>query len=277
VSLKLSARLVPAVLLAVVFAAALLAPVISQYDPLDQDVERRLLPPSREHPFGTDGFGRDVLARVLHGGRVSVYVGITSVGLACAIGVAFGIGSAYGGGVIDLLSGRLTDVFLGFPNLVLALVIVVALGSSPTTVGLAIAAVLTPRVIRIARAGALAAMQEPYIDAARTIGAGGLRIVVRHLLPNSIRPVLDQVTGYFSTAIGTEAILSYLGLGVPPPYPSWGRMIQEGARLYFETAPWLVVFPGAALVITVVSFAIFADKAIRPDAPASSLRIWRSR
>lgn len=253
--------IVTAALVALVVLPAAFAPVLTRYDPLEQDVSRRLLPPSRAHLFGTDGFGRDLFARVLYGARVSLYVGLLSVGSAAIIGITLGVMSAYWGGAPDLIIGRLTDVVLGFPYLVLAILVIVGLGSSPTAVAIAIATVLAPRVTRIARSSTLSAIEEPFIGAAQMIGAGRCRIVFRHLLPNCISAPLTQVSGYFGTAIATEVVLSYLGLGVPPPYPSWGRMIQEGTRLYFESAPWLVIFPGMALVLTVVGFATLGDYA----------------
>lgn len=258
--MKRMSFLLPAILLAVAGAVTLSAPLLSKYDPLEQDVERRLLPPSAQHPLGTDGFGRDVLSRVLYGARVSLYVSVLSVGLAASIGVMIGVASAYFRGLIDFISGRLIDILLGFPSLVLAILLVISLGSSPTVVAVSIAAVLMPRIARLARAGALAALQEPFIEAAKSIGAGTVRILAMHLLPNALKPVLIQLSGYFGTAIATEAVLSYLGLGVPPPYPSWGRMIQEGTRLYLEAAPWIVLGPGAALVVIIVLFAALSER-----------------
>jgi peptide/nickel transport system permease protein len=252
---------VVAALIAIVVLPAAFAPALTRYEPLEQDVSRRLLPPSREHFFGTDGFGRDVYARVLYGARISMYVGLLSVGSSALFGISIGVISAFYGGSLDLIIGRLTDVVLGFPYLVLAILIIVALGSSPTAVAIAIATVLVPRVTRMARASALSVMEAPFISAARIVGAGRFRVMFRHLLPNCLQGPLTQITGYFGTAIATEVVLSYLGLGVPPPYSSWGRMIQEGTRLYFETAPWLVVFPSLALVITVVGFATIGDYA----------------
>lgn len=254
------ALIVPGVLLVLLISTAILAPAVTSHDPLAQNVETRLVGPSRGHIFGTDGFGRDIFSRILHGARVSLYVGLLSVGAATLIGISIGIFAAYRGGWFDLVTGRIADILLGFPYLVLAIVIIVALESSPTSVAVAISVVLAPRAFRLARAGAQSALKEQYIEAARTIGAGHLRIAYRHLLPNCIGPTLAQAAGFFGTAIATETILSYVGLGIPPPYPSWGRMIQEGTRLYVETAPWLVIFPGIALCLTVMSFTIIADR-----------------
>ncbi len=254
-----------AVLLAFVLVA-LLADVLATQDPLAQEVSRRLEPPSREHYFGTDGFGRDVLSRVVHGARVSLVVGFFGVGLAAVVGVAIGTASGYAGGKIDLVLQRVIDVLLGFPMLVLALIVLVALGPAPTSVFEAViycvsssAIALTPQIARLSRASTLTVRGEGYIEAARAIGAGPLRVVWKHLLPNSFPVVLAQVTGFFGAAIVLETSLSFLGLGVPPPFPSWGRMLNEGARRYFEVAPWATIFPGLALSAVVLSSALLGD------------------
>ena len=240
-------------------AVALLADVVATHDPLAQDVDQRLRPPGADHYFGTDGFGRDVFSRVIRGARVSLLVGFISVSMAAAAGICIGTISAYWGGKLDLLIQRVVDVFLSFPFLVLALIVVVALGSSSTSVAIAIALALAPQVARLSRASALPIKEEPYVEAARVIGARAFKIIRRHILPNSFPPVLAQVTGYFGAAVAAETALSFLGLGVPPPYPSWGRMLQEGAHQYFEAAPWVTVFPGLALSLTVLASALLGD------------------
>jgi peptide/nickel transport system permease protein len=258
------ARLRPVATLATVVLVALVtvalgADVIATHDPLAQNVAHRLWPPGPDHYFGTDGFGRDIFSRVVHGSRVSLYVGLLAVSLATVVGTWVGTVSAYRGGTFDLVVQRVIDALLGFPFLVLALIMVVALGSSPTSVAMAIALALAPQVARLSRASALSTKGEPYMEAARVIGASPYRIIWRHLLPSSFPPVLAQVTGYFGAAVVAETALSFLGLGVPPPFPSWGRMLQEGARQYFEAAPWATVFPGLALSVTVLSSALLGD------------------
>ena len=248
---------ISALLLTVV--AALLADVIATHDPLAQDDSQRLKPPGADHYFGTDGFGRDVFSRVVHGARASLSVAFLAVGVAAVAGTSIGMFSAYRGRKLDLLVQRLVDVLLGFPFLVLALIMVVALGPSRISVAAAIALSLTPQVARLARASALSIKGEAYVEAARVAGAGPYRIIWRHLLPNSFPPILAQLTGYFGIAIVAETALSFLDLGVPPPFPSWGRMLQEGVRQYFEAAPWVTVFPGLALSITVLSSALLGD------------------
>jgi peptide/nickel transport system permease protein len=252
------ATLALAALVAIVMVA-LLADVVATHDPLAQDVAQRLRPPGPDHYFGTDGFGRDIFSRVVHGSRVSLYVGLLAVSMAAVAGIGVGTLSAYWAGAFDLIVQRVIDVLLGFPFLVLALIMVVALGAAPTSVAIAIALALAPQIARLSRASALSIKQEPYVEAARALGAGAFRVILRHLLPNSFPPVLAQVTGYFGAAVVAETALSFLGLGVPPPFPSWGRMLQEGARQYFEAAPWATIFPGLALSLTVLSAALLGD------------------
>ena len=238
---------------------ALLADVVATHDPLAQDVAQRLRPPGLDHYFGTDGFGRDVFSRVVHGARASLFVGFLAVSMAAVAGICVGVSSAYWGGKLDLLVQRVVDVLLGFPLLVLALIMVVALGPSSTSVAIAVSLALAPQVARLSRASALSIKIETYMEAARVVGASPWRIIWRHLLPNSFPPILAQVTGYFGVAVVAETALSFLGLGVPPPDPSWGRMLQEGVRQYFEVAPWATVFPGLALSVTVLSSALLGD------------------
>ena len=238
---------------------ALLADVVATHDPLSQDVVERLKAPGPDHFFGTDGFGRDIFSRVVHGARESLLVGFLSVSLASVAGICIGMLSAYSGNRVDVLVQRGVDVLLGFPLLVMALIVVVALGPSTGSVSIAIAIALAPQVARVSRASALSIKAEPYMEAARAVGASSYRIVWRHLLPNSFSPILAQVTGYFGTAVVAETALSFLGLGVPPPFPSWGRMLHEGARQYFEAAPWATIFPGLALSLTVLSAALLGD------------------
>ena len=238
---------------------ALLADVIAAHNPLSQTA-RILEPPSASHYFGTDDLGRDVFSRVIHGARATLFVGFLALGMAAASGVAIGTLSAYRGGMFDLLFQRLVDVFLGFPFLVAALIVVVALGPSSTSAAFAIALALAPQIARLSRAAVLSTKEEGYVEAARASGAGPARIIWRHLLPNSFPPILAQITGYLGTAVVAETALSFLRLGVPPPDPSWGRMLQEGVQQYFEVAPWATIFPGLALAITVLSAALLGDQ-----------------
>jgi peptide/nickel transport system permease protein len=244
----------------VLFAlAAVCAPWITPHDPLVQDIPNKLASPSGQYLWGADNFGRDVLSRVIYGARVSMYVGFVSVGLATFIGTPLGVASGYLGGIADLVIQRFVDMFLGFPGLILAMVMVVALGASLNNVALAIGVVFLPRVVRLARASALTVKEEPYILAALATGAGSLRIMLKHVLPNSLAPVFVLATGYLGTAMVVEASLSFLGLGVPPPDPSWGSMIRAGASGNLEGAPWLSMYPGLALAVVVFSVSFLGD------------------
>jgi len=248
-----------AIVLVLMIVIAILAPVLAPHSQVDMNLPRRLEPPNRTFWFGTDSFGRDVFSRVLYGARISLYVGFLSVGIASVVGTLAGVVSGYKGGVVDLAIQRLVDTLMGFPSLVMAMVLVVALGAAVNNVALAIAIAFTPRLLRIARSSAVSVKEEDYVIAARAIGASNVRIMLRHILPNSLAPVFVLATGYLGTAIVAEASLSFLGLGVPPPNPAWGSMLQEGTQGYMETAPWLAIFPGIALSMVVFSFSFLGD------------------
>lgn len=246
-------------LVAILSAAVLAADVVAPRDPLVHDLANRLAPPSAAHPMGTDTFGRDVFSRVLHGGRASLVVGVVSVAAVAFLGLVLGTLSGFAGGRVDLVVQRLADTLLAFPALVLALVLVAGFGASTTVVGAAVVVALTPQAMRLARAVALELKGREHVVAARAIGAGGGRLVLRHLIPHAVAPVAVMATGFVGKAMVLEAALSYLGLGLPPPTPSWGRMIFEGAHLYLETAPWLTLFPGLALATFVLLFTVLGD------------------
>lgn len=246
-------------ILAFVIVAALFPGLIATHDPVTQDSGSIMMAPNSEHYFGTDWAGRDVFSRVIHGSSVSLYIGLISVTLASVIGVSAGTFSAYKSGYIDLTIQRVTDVFLGFPGIVIALVIIVSMGSSQNSISLAIAIGMAPQIIRLSRSSALSVKENLYIDAIESVGANPFRIIFIHLLPNSLPVILSQITGYLGVAIVAETTLSFLGLGMPPPYPSWGRMIQEGSQKYIESAPWVTIFPGAALSITVITLISLGD------------------
>ena len=239
--------------------AAIFAGQFAPYDPLAHNEANALLGPSSEHFFGTDRFGRDVFSRVLHGARVSLMVGLVSVLAGTVIGTTIGIISAYASGVADLIIQRFIDALMAFPHLLMALLLVTVLEPSPVSVIIGIVVAFVPQVARIARAQALAVKAETYVMAAKSLGGSPTRIVVRHVLPNSIAPVVIHATGFMEGAVLTEAALSFLGLGVPPPDPSWGRMLKEGSEGFLEAAPWLTVFPGLALTALVFCVALIGD------------------
>jgi peptide/nickel transport system permease protein len=239
--------------------AALLADLIGRYDPLSVDSLQRLAPPSAQHWLGTDAFGRDVWSRIVHGARISLAVGVGSTLLGSSIGVMVGLASGYLSGWVDLVFQRITDILQALPLLVLALVMTAALGPSLPNVIIAIAIPLIPTVARVIRANTLALRELPFIEAAKSIGMSETRIALRHVLPNTLAPLIVLATAQLGSTILTEASLSFLGLGIPEPYPSWGRMLSESAAEYVRVAPWLVIFPGIAISLAVFGTNLFGD------------------
>lgn len=246
-----------ATIIVFVVIVAVFAPYISPYDPTAQK-GKRLLPPSQEYLLGTDELGRDILSRIIFGSRVSLYVGMIAVSLALVIGVPIGVMAGFLGGQFDNLVMRLIDIILAFPALVLAIVIAGLLGPSITNAMLAIGIVYSPNFARIARGSVLSVKEEMYIEAARLVGCTPARIITRHILPNIMAPLIVLTTLNMSTAILTEAGLSFLGLGTQPPNPSWGIMLSQG-RPYMELAPGVAVFPGLAIAFTVLAFNFLGD------------------
>ncbi len=239
--------------------AALLADFIGRYDPLSVDSLQRLASPSAQHWLGTDSFGRDVWSRIIHGARISLAVGVGSTLLGSSIGVIVGLASGYLSGWVDLVFQRITDILQALPLLVLALVMTAALGPSLPNVIIAIAIPLIPTVARVIRANTLALRELPFIEAAKSVGMSETRIALRHVLPNTLAPLIVLMTAQLGSTILTEASLSFLGLGIPEPYPSWGRMLSESAAEYVRTAPWLVIFPGVAISLAVFGTNLFGD------------------
>jgi peptide/nickel transport system permease protein len=239
--------------------AALSADLICRYDPLTVDSAHALARPSAQHWMGTDSFGRDVWARIVHGARISLAVGIGSTALGGSIGVVVGLTSGYLSGWVDLVFQRVTDVLQALPLLVLALVMTAALGPSLPNVIIAIAIPLIPTVSRVIRANTLALRELPFVEAAKSIGMSEMRIALRHVLPNTLAPLIVLGTAQLGSTILTEASLSFLGLGIPEPYPSWGRMLSESAAEYVRVAPWLVIFPGIAISLAVFGTNLFGD------------------
>jgi peptide/nickel transport system permease protein len=239
--------------------AAALADVIARLDPLAIDSAHALAAPDIRHWMGTDSFGRDVWSRIVHGARISLAVGLGSTALGSVLGVTMGLVSGYLSGWVDLVCQRLIDILQALPLLVLALVMSAALGPSLTNTIIAIAIPLIPSVARVIRANTLALRELPFVEAARSIGMSETRIAVRHVLPNTLAPLIVLATAQLGSAILTEASLSFLGLGIPEPYPSWGRMLSESAAEYVRTAPWLVIFPGVAISLAVFGTNLFGD------------------
>jgi peptide/nickel transport system permease protein len=245
------------VVLAVVLMAVF-APVLSPYDPLKQDLVGQLAGPSATHLLGTDNVGRDVVARVIWGTRVSLIAGLASVAMAVVAGCLLGLGAGYWGGRLDELVMRLMDAVLSFPALVLALALGAVLGAGLGGVLIALGVVYTPAFARLMRGQVLTIRTREYVQAARLLGAPDWWILQRHVLPNAATPIIVQASLSIGFAILAEASLSFLGLGVQPPEPSWGSMINAG-RGYLQQAPWIVFGPGAALFVTVLGLNFVGD------------------
>jgi peptide/nickel transport system permease protein len=266
------ARLAPfgAAVLLVAVLAAMLAPAVAPHDPLKQDLNHALARPDRAHLLGTDNVGRDVLSRVIWGTRVSLVAGLGSVGIAMLVGGLLGLLAGYAGGRVDGFVMRLMDAVLSFPPLVLALALGAVLGAGLSGVVIALGVVYTPTFARLMRGQVLSITAREYVDAARALGVPGWRIAWSHVLPNATAPIVVQASLSVAFAILAEASLSFLGLGVQPPAPSWGSMINAG-RGYLQQAPWIVFGPGAALFVTVVGLNFVGD-AVR-DALDPRLRV----
>jgi peptide/nickel transport system permease protein len=244
------------VLLFVVMAVG--APFIATTDPVRTDWSKIRKAPSWAHPFGTDDLGRDGFSRVVWGARISMQAGVFSILLAMAIGVPTGLAAGYYRGALDQLIMRLTDAWLAFPFLILAIGLVTILGPSLTNATLAIGLGATPTYIRLTRGLVLSTKEEDYVQGARALGAGDLRVMARHILPNVASAILVQATVAIPTAIIAEAVLSFLGLGVQPPAPSWGTMLNA-AQQFLEQAPWMAYWPGLAIFLLALSFNLAGD------------------
>jgi peptide/nickel transport system permease protein len=242
---------------------------IAPYDPLTVDYGAMLAPPSADHWLGTDSFGRDVLSRVIYGARTALAIGFIASFLGSTVGAVIGVASAYFAGKIDLVIQGIMDVLLSFPIIVLAITVVAVLGNNvvlgiDVNLIIAIAVPMLPRVERVVRSSALAIRELPYIDAARAAGYSHTRIIFRHIIPNVVAPYLIMLTAFVAQAILSEASLSFLGLGVTEPTPSWGLMLSGAAADFYQQAPWMIVFPGIAISLGVFAFNLFGD----------SLRDW---
>src|SRR5713226_6171583 len=243
--------------LALIFIA-LAAPLLAPFDPDHQDTIRRLEPPSKEHLLGLDDLGRDVLSRIVWGARVSLRVGFSVVILTSLIGVTLGAISGYFGGIVDTLIMRLTDILLAFPGILLAIAMVAVLGPSLNNVVIALATIGWVGYARLVRGQVLKVREMEYVTAAKALGAGSPRVIVRHVLPNVMNPVIVMATLGLAGAILSEAALSFLGLGVQPPTPSWGAMLTAGRR-YLGLANHLAIFPGAAIMAAVMGLNFLGD------------------
>lgn len=236
---------------------AITAPWIAPHDPISQPAER-LRAPDGTYWLGVDEFGRDILSRLIYGSRVSLQVGIISVGIALLLGGALGLLAGYYRGWLDSVIGRVVDIMFAFPTVILIVVLAGVLGPSISTAMLAIGIVYAPQFARIVRGPTLAVMQQQYVEGALAIGARRGRVMLRYVLPNIAAPIIVQATLSFSTAILAEATLSFLGLGTQPPDPSWGAMLGTG-RKFMELAPWVAIYPGLAIALAVLGWNLFGD------------------
>jgi len=247
------------VIILVTVVVALTAGLLAPFDPLETDYAAMLAAPDVSHWLGTDAYGRDVLSRIIYGSRTALMVGLGASAIGATLGAVIGVASAYFGGRVDLVVQRVMDVFFAFPVIILALAVVAILGTGLGNVILAIATPMVPRCARVVRSSALSVREMPYVDAARAAGFGHRRIILRHMLPNVMAPLLIMATAFLGEAILLEASLSFLGLGVQEPTAAWGLMLRGAAVEFAETAPWMAFFPGLAISLGVFGFNLFGD------------------
>jgi peptide/nickel transport system permease protein len=258
------------VLFGLVVLGAIVGPALVPRDPLAQNIGQRTRPPSAEHPFGTDRFGRDVLARVVHGARITLAIGTVVALVSLVGGVLVGTVSGYHGGRVDAALMRGLDVFMSFPGILVAISVLAVLGQGLANVVLALSLAQAPRMVRVVRSAVLQVRERDYVQATRASGATDAWVMRRHVLPNCLAPILVQTSLAFVEAVRTEATLSFLGLGTPPPAPSWGNMLDD-SRLFLQTAPWMMLFPAVALAITILGTNLLGDglrDALDPRLPA---------
>lgn len=247
-----------AVVVVLCVVVALLAPLLAPYGPEETHPNWKLFAPNEYFVFGTDEFGRDILSRIIFGARISLEVGLLSVSLALALGASAGLLAGFLGGWLDGLTMRCMDVLFAFPAILLAIGIMAVLGTGIANATLAIGIVYAPSFARLARASVLSLKEMEFVQAARVLGLGELAILARHVVPNVLGPIIVQTSFSLSTAILTEASLSFLGLGTPPSIPSWGSMLSSSRR-YVELDPWPAIFPGLAIMLLVLGFNLFGD------------------
>ncbi len=241
----------------VTFTAAL-APLLAPADPAVQQLDDKRMPPNSDYLLGADEFGRDILSRIIYGSRVALFVALVAVAIAMALGVSIGLVAGYTGGWLDSVIMRIADVMLAFPYLLLAIALVAALGAGIENTTLAVGIWATPSFVRVTRSQVLGIKHREFVTAARATGVPTLRLVLRYVLPNAIPPIIVFATLYMANAILLEAALSFLGLGVQPPQPSWGLMVADG-RDYLRVAPHIATFPGIAIMIAVLGFNLMGD------------------
>ncbi|MCT6923879.1 MULTISPECIES: nickel transporter permease [Bacillales] len=256
--LKNKAAVVGGLIILFIIIVGIIGPLFMKTDPNAQDLINKLQPPSKEHWFGTDNFGRDIFTRIIFGTQLTLKVGFLSVFIGGVAGVVLGIVAGYYGGMVDTITMRIMDVLLAFPGILLALAIVSVLGGSLTNVIIAVGIFSVPAFARIVRGSTLQVKKLEYIDAVKALGASDGRIIFLHILPNIMSPIIVQATMRIATAILTASGLAFLGLGAQPPAPEWGAMLNDG-RTYMHNASHMVMFPGMMIIIVVLAFNIFGD------------------
>lgn len=248
-----------ALIVLVMIFMAVFADVLTSVDPEENHLEFMLQAPGSQFLLGTDQFGRDLLTRIIYGARTALFVGFVCAIVGSSFGLVLGVASAYFGGMFDLIIQRVVDVIMAFPLIILALAVVATLGPGVENVIIAITIPFVPQCARVVRSNALAIREIPYIDAARALGYSHTRIILRHMVPNVMAPFLIMLTSFLGQAILLEASLSYLGMGVQEPTAAWGLMLQGGAEEYAESAPWVAIWPGVAISLSVFGFNLFGD------------------
>jgi peptide/nickel transport system permease protein len=248
-----------ALIMLIFVLTAIFAGIVAPLDPLTTNARASLAPPSHTYWIGADMMGRDMLSRMIHGARISLAVAVGATCIGSGLGALLGLASGFIGGWFDLIVQRVAEIMQSLPLLVMALVITASLGPSLPNTIIAIAIPLIPNVARVIRANVLSLRELNYVEAARAVGMGQMRIALVHVLPNTLAPLIVLATAQLGSTILTEASLSFLGLGVPEPYPSWGRMLSESAAEYIRSAPWLVIFPGLAISLVVFGANLFGD------------------
>ncbi|MFD1020395.1 nickel transporter permease [Thalassobacillus hwangdonensis] len=256
--IKSKTSLVGLIIILLLFTVAILAPVIAPYTPDEQDIINRYQAPSAEHILGTDELGRDILSRIIYGSRITIQIGVISVGISMIVGVLLGAVAGFFGRWVDQIIMRIIDIMMAFPSILLAIALIAVLGKSLTNAMIAVGIVGIPHFARIVRSTVLSVKETEYIEASRIIGAKNGRILFSHVLPNCAAPIIVQATLTVGTAILDAAGLSFLGLGAQPPKPEWGAMLSDG-RSALQTAPWVVMFPGLAIFLVVLGFNLFGD------------------
>jgi peptide/nickel transport system permease protein len=246
-------------LVALQLLAAGLAPLIAPYDPYEQHYDRIMVRPNLEHLFGTDNFGRDLFSRVIWGAQISIKVGVVAISIGTLLGTVLGLISGYIGGKLDMVLQRIMDGWMAFPSIILALAIVAVLGPGEINVMVAIGLSQVPPANRVIRGAVLAEKSNLYVEATRAISSSEIRIMFRHILPNVAAPIIVVATIALGQAILSEAALSFLGVGVQPPNPAWGSMLSGHSRTYMLVAPWMAVFPGLAIFLTVMGWNLLGD------------------